>query len=237
MTNAITRYLSSLTEVEGWGLDADLAPIFLTLNAEQERLGVKGNLFEIGVHHGRTAILLALMAEASELCVFLDLFDRQQENIDSSGHGDLQAFRDNLARWAPDVRQPEIIAGNSMDLDFATTPGLKAGVRFAHIDGGHYKEIVLNDLYKTEMVLCPGGLVIIDDFLHSGFLGVNEACNHYLREAQGQRLSPIATGKNKLMLAERSHAERYREGLLAALTPRRPFADFYGERLVCLDRF
>lgn len=237
MTNAITRYLSNLDQVGGWGLDAELAPMFLALNEEQGRLGVMGNLFEIGVHHGRTAILLALMAKAGESCVFLDLFDRQGENIDNSGRGDLQVFRDNLAKWAPNVREPEIIAGNSMELDFAAVAGLKAGVRFVHIDGGHYKEIVLNDLRKTEAVLSSGGLVIVDDFLHSGFLGVNEACNHYLREAQGNRLSPIATGKNKLILAERSHAERYRDGLLAALTPRRPLANFYGEKLVCLDRF
>jgi hypothetical protein len=42
--------------------------------------------------------------------------------------------------------------------------------------------LVLNDLYKTEAVLGVGGIVIVDDFLHSGSLGVNEACNHYLRE-------------------------------------------------------
>ena len=37
---------------------------------------------------------------------------------------------------------------------------------------------MLNDLYKTEAVLAPGGIIVIDDFLHSGFLGVNEAGNH-----------------------------------------------------------
>jgi hypothetical protein len=92
---------------------------------------------------------------------FLDLFDRQGENIDNSGRGDLQVFRDNLARWAPDGREPEIIADNSMKLDFTAVAGLRAGVRFVHIDDGHYREIVLNDLRKTEAVLCPGGLVIV----------------------------------------------------------------------------
>jgi len=236
MTDAIARYLDNLDQVEGWGMDRELAPIFLLLNDLQRQFEIHGTLFEIGVHHGRTAILLALMARPTERCVFLDLFDHQEDNVDNSGRGDLEVFRKNLARWAP-TSEPEIIAGNSLKLDLSSIPGLAAGVRFAHIDGGHYKSLVLNDLHKTEAVLGAGGVVVIDDFLHSGFLGVNEACNHYLREARGMRLSPVATGKNKLMLATRSHADRYREGLLGALTPQRRLAEFYGEQLVCLDRF
>lgn len=237
MTNAIARYLDNMREVDGWGIDDELAPMFLLLNHLQLECGIRGSLFEIGVHHGRTAILLALMAQPTEQCVFLDLFDRQAENIDKSGRGDLQVFRENLARWAPGIREPEIVIGNSLELDFTKVPGLALGVRFAHIDGGHYKDLVLNDLHKTESVLGPGAIVVVDDFLHSGYLGVNEACNHYLLEAGGAGLSPIATGKNKLMLAVRPHAEIYRNGLSDALTPRRPLADFYGEKLICLDRF
>jgi len=236
MREAIAHYLGNMNQVDGWGIDDDLARIFLLLDDLQRTLGVHGSLFEIGVHHGRTAILLSLMARPAERCVFLDLFDRQDENIDNSGRGNLETFRANLARWAPGTA-PEIIAGNSLNLEFSSIAGLVHGVRFAHIDGGHYKAVVLNDLDKTEAVLGPGGIVVVDDFLHSGFLGVNEACNHYLREAGGRRLLPIATGKNKLILAARSHAQRYRDGLLAGLKPQRQVAEFYGETLVCLDRF
>jgi hypothetical protein len=181
MTDTIARYLDNLHLVEGWGMDGELAPIFLLLNDLQRRFQLHGTFFEIGVHHGKTAILLALMARPTEKCVFLDLFDQQEENINNSGRGNLEVFRENLARWAPNS-EPEIIVGNSLKLDLSSIADLASGVRFAHIDGGHYRDLVLNDLYKTEAVLGVGGIVIVDDFLHSGSLGVNEACNHYLRE-------------------------------------------------------
>jgi len=235
MTPAIERYIQNLSQVDGWGINDDVAPIFVALNEAQDSLSVRGNLFEIGVHEGRTAILLALMAKAEESCVFLDLFDQQEQNLDQSGRGNLEVFLKNLHRWAPGTVS-EIIAGNSMKQDFRQVEKLKAGVRFAHIDGGHYREVALNDLYKTEAVLCPGGLIIVDDFLHSGFLGVNEACNYYLREAQGERLSPVASGENKLVLASRSHADGYRAKLGATLKyPRGKTLEFYGEQILCLD--
>lgn len=237
-TNAIVEYLrDGLPSIEGWGLDFELARTFLDFSDEQERQGVSGSLFEIGVHHGRTAILLALMARPDEVSVFLDLFDRQSENIDRSGCGDLEIFKANLTRWAPG-REVEIHSNNSISFDFDASVGLRRGVRFAHIDGGHYTEVVLNDLYKTERVLCPGGLIVIDDFLHPGFPGVNEACNRYLQRAEQKRLAPIALGKGKLILASRSYAPVYVELLKATLrAPRGKITHFYGDACVCLDAF
>ncbi len=233
--DAPAKYLSSTAKIEGWGLNFEIAPTLLLLDAEQYRLGVTGTLFEIGVHHGQTAILLALLARRGEQCVFLDLFDQQEENVDNSGRGDLRIFKENLAKWAPGVAA-EIVVGNSLKVDFASIPALAAGIRFAHIDGGHLRDVVLNDLYKTEALLAPGGLIVIDDFMHSGFLGVNEACNQYLAEARDERLSAIAAGKNKLVLADRVHADRYKAALRSTLKP--PFGktvEFYEHSVVCLD--
>lgn len=204
---AIADYLrSGLATIDGWGIDPFLAQVFLSVDRFQQLNGDRGNLFEIGVHHGRAAILLALMARDLEHTVMIDLFDRQDENIDNSGCGSREILEKNLATWAKG-RPVEIVKANSLELDFADVSGLRAGVRFAHIDGGHYREVVLNDLKKTEAVLVDGGVVVMDDFEHAGFPEVNQACNEYL-EAGDTRLAPVAMGYNKLILTTRDNQAR-----------------------------
>ena len=224
--------LFGLDSVEGWGVDGQLARLFLHLDGFHKQRRLFGNLFEIGVHHGRTAVLLALMSEAGEVSVFVDLFERQAENVDFSGKGDRQIFEANLAKWAPG-REARVLQGNSMELDFASTPELADGVRFAHIDGAHYPAAVLNDIAKTRSVLLDGGIVVVDDFMHTGFPGVNEACNAYLAAASPDRLDPVAIGRNKLILT----TPDAREALFAhvALFEARPTAVFHGQEVLCLD--
>jgi hypothetical protein len=225
--------LFGLTSIEGWGIDDELARFFLALNDFHRRRDVYGALFEIGVHHGRSAVLLALMSAPGEVSVFVDLFERQAENIDASGHGDRQIFEANLARWAPG-KQVRVIQANSLDLDFATVPELSDGVRFAHIDGAHYRAAVLNDIRKTRSALIEAGIVVVDDFMHTGFPGVNEACNAYLEDCAADGVAPVAIGKNKLVLTTSAAAPELvahiREAGFA-----RSLASFHGCEVVCLD--
>lgn len=203
----ISTYLQNGMEaIDGWGVDQFLAQVFLGIDRFQELNGDVGNLFEIGVHHGRAAVLLALMARNHEHAVLIDLFERQEENIDQSGHGSREILEQNLAGWAKG-RPVEIVQANSLELDFASVHGLRAGVRFAHIDGGHYREVVLNDLRKTEAVLVDGGVVVMDDYDHAGFPDVNFACNEYLDLGE-TRLAPVAMGHNKLILTTRETQPR-----------------------------
>ncbi len=225
--------LEGLAKIEGWGANPFTARIFLILDAAQSAAGVTGHLFELGVHYGRSAILFALMARAGEHAVFLDLFDDQDANLDRSGEGNEAVLRANLARWAPGT-PVEIVQGNSLETAFENLPHLGQGTRLAHIDGGHHLEAVQNDLEKTDAVLAEGGIIVMDDFLHSGFPEVNEACNRYL--AATDRLVPIALGRNKLVLCRPSHAEGYHAHLAGHLTGRLgKRVRFHGAEALCLD--
>jgi hypothetical protein len=226
-----------LEAIEGWGVDPYLAGLFLALDRFQKANGVTGNLFELGVHHGRSAVLIALMAAPDEQSVFLDLFGRQAENIDFSGLGNREIFEANLATWAPG-RRYDAIEANSLELDFAATPMLSGGLRFAHIDGGHHRDAVLNDLFKTEAAMVEGGVVVMDDFAHTGFPEVSEACNFYLERREANRLTPVALGHNKLVLVTRRHQARlfaFLERLGAANDPPVRAVRFHGEQVICLD--
>jgi len=230
----IARFLLfGLDNIDGWGIDSVLARLFLDLNEYQRGRKVYGNLLEIGVHHGRTSVLLALMSCQGERSVFIDLFDRQSENIDQSGEGNRGIFDANLAKWAPG-RSARVVQANSLELDFLSIEELVEGVRFSHIDGAHYPEAVLNDLNKTQSVLQQHGIVVVDDFMHTGFPGVNEACNFYLTTKGPGVLAPVAMGRNKLILTTPATREDLVEYMVKGLGIGSP-AIFHGYEVLCLD--
>ena len=70
------------------------------LGKAQLEMGIAGHVAEIGVHHGRSFILLALLARAGEKAVAIDVFEQQELNVDRSGRGDLAQLRENVARFA-----------------------------------------------------------------------------------------------------------------------------------------
>jgi hypothetical protein len=230
--------LDGMQTIDGWGIDLFVSRLFLILNHYQLTRGCKGSLFEIGVHHGKSAILIALMAAVDEHTVFLDLFGAQEQNIDQSGRGDLETFKTQLKTWAPRERHV-IVEHNSLTLDFRGIAALSSGIRFAHIDGGHNRTVVLNDLYKTTALMCDGGIIVVDDFTHMGFPEVNEACNYYLEQGGGN-LRPVAVGHNKLVLTTEKHqTDLYRHlnsSRLLGASFRKDRVVFHGVPVVCLDR-
>ncbi|MGF1553933.1 MAG: class I SAM-dependent methyltransferase [Paracoccaceae bacterium] len=214
---AVARYLTEgFGQVLGWGINPVTARYFLLCDDFQKRHGHAGNLFEIGVHHGRAGILLALLARADETTVLADLFERQAENVDRSGQGSRAHLEANLTAWAPGARAA-IVQANSLELDFATVPALAAGVRLAHVDGGHHVDAVVNDLRKTEAVLAPHGIVVVDDFMSVRWPEVTEGSYAYLAESRG--LAPVAMGRNKLILTTTGNAQALIDHIAARLTP------------------
>ena len=82
----VRRYLGETKEVQGWFFPVD-AYLFGLIDEIQRREDLRGHLFEIGVHHGKTAIFLARMARAGELLGVCDVFGQQELNRDHSGEG------------------------------------------------------------------------------------------------------------------------------------------------------
>jgi hypothetical protein len=220
-------------EVEGWGVDDHLIQVFVALDHIQRTHHVSGNLLEIGVHHGRTFALLAQLARGDETSFAIDLFEDQARNLDHSGLGDSSAFLQTMTRHAPGTSYRTIV-GDSLFLDFAAE-GITR-VRFAHVDGAHYVDAVINDLMKVQDVIVAGGVVVVDDFLHSGFPGVAEACHRYLSSALPRKLVPFAVGRNKLFLTTHSHHSTYVESFgRVVVPPAGRVVTIHGYSTVCVD--
>ncbi|MEJ7832844.1 MAG: hypothetical protein WKF79_08030 [Nocardioides sp.] len=103
-----------LPRVQGW-FDEESADVIGLLLAHQLDLGVRGNVAEIGVHHGKSFLLLANGARDDEQAVAVDVFGDQEKNHDRSGRGDRTVFEANIAAWAP-AAQTHLVQCSSLEL-------------------------------------------------------------------------------------------------------------------------
>jgi hypothetical protein len=214
----VRDYLRSTAGVKGWFFPID-ASLFGAIDEIHKLEGVTGNLFEIGVHHGKSTVLLAKSKRAGEQLGVCDIFEDQGLNRDASGKGDREIFLDNVRTLAGLEEQAlRVFSKSSSDLSVADTT---EACRFFHIDGGHWPEIVVSDLATADRALLPEGVVAVDDVFNPNWPGVGEGFYRFMREHPG-RFVPIVIGANKVFLARPGFAETFR----TYCTPPREFLKF-----------
>lgn len=216
----VERYLARQRSVDGWLSDLD-ARLITAVAKTQVESGIRGAVGEIGIHHGRLFILLALTLVAGEKAFAIDIFDHQELNPDGSGFGDEAVFRANMARFQVDTDAVAVIKGSSTDIlwpDVAQAAALPSGMgaRLFSIDGGHTAELTANDLAIADAGLAAEGVIILDDYFNPEFPAVSEGLARYL-VAHPDRLRPFAIGDNKVLLARPDQAARYGALLQGAL--------------------
>lgn len=223
MNMRVSRYLiGGYNNVEGW-LVPTTAHIMGILAEEQTRLGVRGDLVEIGVHHGKSFLVLANSIASDEKVFAIDVFDDQHKNIDQSGHGNRQMLLDNVNARAPEA-PIEIIQESSLDLPFIGWPQSHAdSIRFFSIDGSHTREATLNDLKIAEQTTKDGAIVTVDDVLSSHWLGVVSGLFDYF--STGGKLIPFAVIPDKMLL---SKGERLKQTWVDII--RREYGKFISKR-------
>ena len=194
----VAEYLDVTREVEGWFFPID-AYLFAAIDEAQRRDGVHGNLFEIGVHHGKTAIFLARMLRDAEVLGVCDVFEQQHLNADRSGEGSRELFEKNMRTFG---RPARVFAKLSSEL---TTDDTTTNCRFFHIDGGHRPEDVFTDLETADRALHADGVVAVDDLFNPSWPGVSEGFYRFLASHPNVFL-PILIGGNKVFFARREYA-------------------------------
>jgi hypothetical protein len=200
-------------QIEGW-CSSSLFPICTLIDELQRTRDVKGGACEIGIHHGKFFLLLNQFVDADQTSYAVDLFDQQEFNIDYSGQGSLTTFRQNIAAFdRHEGKNIEIISADSTDgsLEQRIKPG---AIRLFSVDGGHTAEHTISDLQLANRLIAPGGVVIMDDILNQGWLGVIEGVIKYLM--QSPTLVPFAIGHNKLLMAKLSYYQAYFEAFQAS---------------------
>jgi hypothetical protein len=92
------KYFADIDSVEGW-LSKTTAYLSHHLMVYQTSIGMRGNVCEIGVHHGKYFYALATGLVSGEKAVAIDLFENQEENIDQSGAGNRDIFLENARKY------------------------------------------------------------------------------------------------------------------------------------------
>jgi hypothetical protein len=196
--------------VEGYLLRGAIE-LICRLGKVQLEMGIAGHVAEIGVHHGRSFILLALLARAGEKAVAIDVFEQQELNVDRSGRGDLAQLRENVARFA-DESALVVQVGDSTRIGGGDVRRLAGGpIRLFSVDGGHTAEITCHDLETAEEALAPGGVVILDDCFNELWPDVSTGFHRFF--ARPRRLVPFATGGNKTFLTTPDAVAAYKTAL------------------------
>ena len=212
----VRQYLQASADVKGWFFPIDAA-LFGAVDEIQKMEGVAGNLFEIGVHHGKSTVLLARSLRGEERLGVCDIFEDQGLNRDASGKGDRDIFTSHM-RVLGKIAESDIriFSKSSEALSVADTTD---SCRFFHIDGGHWPEIVLTDLVTADKALLPGGVVAVDDVFNPSWPGVGEGFYRFMRDHPG-RLVPLIIGANKVFLARPDFVATFRK----YATPAKSFA-------------
>ena len=205
--NRLTEYATGgFAEVFGWGMNEHIGRLMISIDEFQKRQGISGPLVEIGVQDGRVLILLALMSLPAEVTYGIDIFENQSENLDRSGvNTSYDRVLANLRQHA-DGAAAELIRANSFRIPPKDLEKLR-NFRLMHIDGGHYFEVVMNDLDIAMRHISGGGVIILDDYWHAGFPEVQEAVHRYFWTSPVIKAAPFMVGSNKLFLA--SHEIRH----------------------------
>lgn len=176
----VDDYLARINRVPGWFLRTDQL-LFPHLNALQRAAGVGGDLLEIGVYRGKSAILLGYFAGPGERLVVCDVFD-------TAGR---RQFERRYRRFHE--RPPLILHFPSRDI--LERAGLARTFRFMHVDGDHGWEAVREDLRTVRALLVEGGLVVFDDHLSALYPGTAAAV---WSEVTAGRLIPLCMTPSKL---------------------------------------
>ncbi|MBI5185036.1 MAG: class I SAM-dependent methyltransferase [Nitrospinae bacterium] len=201
----IANYLARMEKIGGW-FSQEMARLFVFIDQVQKLNGIKGNIFEIGVHHGRSAILLSffLRPELESLSV-CDLFGDQTLNVSESGLGNLEIFRNNFLACNPNQKFPVIHSKQSNKLTREETTG---DCRIFHIDGGHSAEETYADLKIASTAMNEKGVIILDDYFNPAYPGVSEGFCAFMNEEKGN-LAPLIHAFNKLVIIRPSAFDIY----------------------------
>lgn len=187
--------LDGLEEIEGWFFLADQF-LFHWLLTFQKDHGVTGDLLELGVYKGKSAILLGSHTVDEEEFVVCDLFDSPAPDAPTENEMRCyyptltrRVFEENYLRFHHQL--PAIVEGASSEITSSVEP---ARFRFVHIDASHLYPHVKGDIASARTLLKQDGIVALDDYRSPHTPGVAAATWEAVLNGG---LKPIAVTESK----------------------------------------
>jgi hypothetical protein len=184
-----------ISAIPGWfsSIDIDVSRFF---HNEQVRRGETGDLAELGVYLGASAVLLGSFVRSDETFTVVDLFE--DPATDEANARENRAFYSSLTQkrfednyLAAHGELPVVVRGHSTRIRKFARPG---NHRLVHIDASHAYDNVVQDIATAKLLLAPGGIVVFDDYRTDHTPGVAAAVWPTLRDG----LIPLVATPSKL---------------------------------------
>lgn len=194
------NYLNSSQHAEGW-FNNESSAIWDILLDFQSKNNISGNIGEIGVWHGKSALLSAMHQKADEGLLLID----PRPMIEA---------KDLLGKARPNTK---CFFFEGISAHFRRSELFYKGAssfRWFHIDGEHSSQSVFLDLEIANFLLSEDGIIVIDDFFFPAYPQVTEAVFSFLK-TNHSRLKLILTGFNKGYLCRPIVARKYLEFIKA----------------------
>lgn len=185
--------------IPGWFRRIDIRLFAAFLEAQEK----PGDLVEIGVFMGKSAVLIGDYLREGEKFVAIDPFGDQsvlsdspedQQNVAENQHYYRTLSREQFEEHYLSVHAelPVVVQAKSSEITKHVDPG---AARFIHVDGSHLYAAVAEDCRSAKQLLQPGGVVVYDDWRNNRCPGVAAAVwESVVRDG----LIPVATTTKKL---------------------------------------
>ena len=190
-------FLQKLERINGW-----LAPEAAQFTVYLIKSGLKGNVVELGVFHGRyLALLYQATAEQQSRFLGIDAF---------IGSADVEAsqrfIKSNILEVCGDCDRLELLCADTMSLKRQDVLALlPEPITFISVDAGHEADNLLNDITLAAELITPGGLIAVDDAFNHTTPGAIEGTCRYFEQRNNGKLAPFAHCYNKLFLTSADH--------------------------------
>jgi hypothetical protein len=144
-----------------FGLNPIAAELMWAINELHRAHETRGNIAEIGVAHGASALFLYQLRRPGEALYLNDLFG--EAGLDVSESGDHQSTVESVKRTFAGAFGTADEAVFIRKPSGSLTPDDMHHVRLFHVDGGHSYEEAVADLGYAMDVLHPQGAIVVDD--------------------------------------------------------------------------
>lgn len=188
--------------VEGWFYPKDIIVIYGLL---QEIIPISGDVCEIGVAFGKSAITIAQFKGNCNFYLY-DIFDEKAKDIAES----------NILKYTNNVSKDKLIwrLQDTTQLTFDDIVFEKP-LKFLHIDGCHEHSAVLSDLELFSGKMHEQGIMVLDDFQDQEYPGVNSAAFQFtLSKSNYMNWRIFAIADNKAYMCQKKYIGFYQKKLI-----------------------
>ena len=173
-----------ISQIEGW-FNLGSLRVWDAFLSHQAAQSLTGNMLEIGVWKGRSAVVLASYMAPSERLFLVDLYLKKDDILKS------------LSSISCDLDQVALLQTRSKLIKSSQEfHSMEEKCRWIHIDGQHAGYSVWHDMAISDQCLAPKGLLVLDDFFSPAYPQITVAALDFLtRNPYALRL--LLVGHNK----------------------------------------